>query len=89
MPGAGGKAFQRMDVPIIGVIENMSGEVFGKGGGQQAAYALGVEFLGSIELDSQVAPAAIAAFPLSWMRRKAPRPSPCENWRARSRRGLA
>ncbi len=29
----------------------MSGEVFGKGGGQQAAYALGVEFLGSIELD--------------------------------------
>ena len=50
----GGKAFQRMDVPIIGVIENMSGEVFGKGGGQQAAYALGVEFLGSIELDSQV-----------------------------------
>ncbi len=70
-----------MDVPIIGVIENMSGEVFGKGGGQQAAYALGVEFLGSIELDCRCAPATIAAFPLS-MRRKALRPSPCANWRS-------
>ncbi len=50
----GGTAFQRMDVPIIGVIENMSGEVFGKGGGQKAAYALGVEYLGSVELDPRI-----------------------------------
>lgn len=50
----GGTAFQRLDVPIIGVIENMSGDVFGKGGGQQAAYSLGVEYLGSVELDPRV-----------------------------------
>jgi ATP-binding protein involved in chromosome partitioning len=50
----GATAFARLDVPIIGVIENMSGEVFGTGGGQIVAETMGVEYLGSIELDPQV-----------------------------------
>lgn len=50
----GATAFAHLDVPIIGVIENMSGEVFGTGGGQIVADGMGVEFLGSIELDPHV-----------------------------------
>lgn len=44
-------AFQKLDVPILGMIENMSGEVFGQGGGQQAAKDLGVDFIGRVDLD--------------------------------------
>ena len=47
-------AFVHLDVPIIGVVENMSGEVFGTGGGLIVAESMGVEFLGSIELDPHV-----------------------------------
>jgi ATP-binding protein involved in chromosome partitioning len=43
-------AFQRLDVPVMGIIENMAGEVFGVGGGEQAAARLGVPFLGRIAL---------------------------------------
>lgn len=50
----GAAAFQQLEVPILGVIENMSGPVFGKGGGERAARELGVPFLGSVELDSAV-----------------------------------
>jgi len=50
----GAEAFQQLQVPILGLIENMSGEVFGSGGGEGAAKTLGVEFLGRVELDPQV-----------------------------------
>lgn len=50
----GAEAFQQLQVPILGVVENMSGEVFGSGGGEGAAKKIGVEFLGRIELDSRV-----------------------------------
>jgi ATP-binding protein involved in chromosome partitioning len=43
-------AFQRLDVPVLGIIENMAGEVFGVGGGEQAAAKLGVPFLGRVAL---------------------------------------
>jgi ATP-binding protein involved in chromosome partitioning len=43
-------AFQRLDVPVMGIIENMAGEVFGVGGGEQAAAKLGVPFLGRVWL---------------------------------------
>jgi ATP-binding protein involved in chromosome partitioning len=46
--------FQQVNVPIIGVIENMSGDFFGTGGGQKLADSRGVPFLGSVPLDSQV-----------------------------------
>ncbi|PIP89527.1 MAG: hypothetical protein COW79_12160, partial [Bdellovibrionales bacterium CG22_combo_CG10-13_8_21_14_all_38_13] len=34
--------FHKTNVPILGVIENMAGEVFGSGGGQKAAEQFGV-----------------------------------------------
>jgi ATP-binding protein involved in chromosome partitioning len=50
----GAEAFQQLQVPIIGVIENMSGDIFGKGGGEGAAIKIGAEFLGRVELDARV-----------------------------------
>jgi len=50
----GAAAFDRLEVPIIGVVENMAGEIFGTGGGEKAAQLMGVEFLGSVELDPRV-----------------------------------
>ena len=50
----GAAAFLQLDVPILGVIENMSGEIFGSGGGARAAQELEVPFLGSVELDPAV-----------------------------------
>ena len=50
----GATAFQRMEVPILGVVENMAGEIFGTGGGQDAAKKLHVDFLARIPLDARV-----------------------------------
>ncbi len=50
----GAAAFQQLEVPILGVIENMSGAIFGTGGGERAARELDVPFLGSVELDAAV-----------------------------------
>lgn len=55
------RAFQKLEVPILGVVENMSYflapdtgntyHIFGKGGGREAAEELRVPFLGAIPLD--------------------------------------
>jgi len=55
------KFIEKLDLPVIGIIENMSGmicphcgnniDLFGKGGGEKAARELGVPYLGSIPLD--------------------------------------
>jgi ATP-binding protein involved in chromosome partitioning len=50
----GATAFKRLEVPILGVVENMSGEIFGQGGGEQAARDLHVDFLARIPLDGRV-----------------------------------
>ncbi len=47
----GVQMFQTLDVPIYGLIENMSGDVFGSGGGEAAAQALNIPFLGRLPLD--------------------------------------
>jgi len=47
-------AFQKLGVPVLGIVENMSGEVFGQGGGERAASELGVPFLGRVPLDPRV-----------------------------------
>jgi ATP-binding protein involved in chromosome partitioning len=55
--------FKQLDIPILGVIENMSYlelpdgqrmEIFGKGGGQRLANEAKTEFLGNIPMDSDV-----------------------------------
>jgi ATP-binding protein involved in chromosome partitioning len=48
------KMFEKLDVPIIGIVENMSGEFFGSGGGKALAEKYAVEFLGTIPLDAKV-----------------------------------
>lgn len=50
----GAAAFEQLEVPILGVVENMSGETFGSGGGAAAAKKIKADFLGRIELDPQV-----------------------------------
>jgi ATP-binding protein involved in chromosome partitioning len=45
---------KELDIPVLGVIENMSGAVFGRGGGERAAKELGVNFLGRIGLDRKI-----------------------------------
>ncbi len=50
----GATAFKRLEVPILGVVENMAGEIFGTGGGWEAAELIGCELLGSIPLEPKV-----------------------------------
>ncbi len=47
------KMFRSLEVPVLGVVENMSG-VFGKGAGSVVASELGVPFLGEIPFDEQM-----------------------------------
>jgi ATP-binding protein involved in chromosome partitioning len=46
--------FEEMNVPILGIVENMSGELFGRGGAEALAQQTGVPYLGSIPQDSKV-----------------------------------
>lgn len=50
----GARAFERLEVPILGVVENMSGDIFGSGGGMDAAKQLHVDFLARIPLDGRI-----------------------------------
>jgi ATP-binding protein involved in chromosome partitioning len=43
---------QKTNMRLLGVIENMSGDVFGSGGGEELAGDLGVPLLGTVPLDS-------------------------------------
>jgi len=65
--------FQQVQVPIVGVVENMSGftapdgtviNIFGKGGGRKMAASLAVPFLGEIPLDPQAAADGDAGCPV-------------------------
>jgi ATP-binding protein involved in chromosome partitioning len=47
-------AFRKLGVPVLGIVENMSGEVFGTGGGERAARETGVPFLGTIPLEPRL-----------------------------------
>ena len=46
--------FQKTQVPLLGMIENMTGEIFGEGGGKIAAEQFHIPFLGQIPLDASV-----------------------------------
>ncbi len=56
--------FQKMDVPVLGIVENMSyfecpscghvEHIFGDGGGKRTAEQLGVPFLGGIPIDPDI-----------------------------------
>ncbi|MDT8368278.1 MAG: Mrp/NBP35 family ATP-binding protein [Longimicrobiales bacterium] len=48
------RMFERVNTPILGVIENMRGEIFGEGGGEALAAEMEIPFLGAIPLDRAV-----------------------------------
>ena len=58
------KFVEKLEIPVIGIVENMSGlvcphcheeiDLFGAGGGKKIADQLGVPFLGSIPLDPEM-----------------------------------
>jgi ATP-binding protein involved in chromosome partitioning len=55
---------QKTSMRLLGVVENMSGDVFGSGGGRRLADELGIPLLGTIPLDPQVREAGDAGEPL-------------------------
>ncbi len=67
--------FRKMDVPVLGLVENMAGyvcphcgessEPFGSGGAQGAAAKLGVPFLGRLPLSRSLSAASDAGTPLA------------------------
>ena len=67
--------FNKMNVPILGVIENMSyyvcphcgarAEIFGHGGAREAANKLGLAFLGEIPLDPAIRARSDAGQPVA------------------------
>jgi ATP-binding protein involved in chromosome partitioning len=46
--------FRQVKIPILGMVENMSGEVFGRGGTRAKAEQLGLPFLGEIPINPQI-----------------------------------
>lgn len=46
--------YNKVNVPVLGIVENMSGEVFGRGGAQAKAEELGVPFLGEVPIEAAV-----------------------------------
>jgi ATP-binding protein involved in chromosome partitioning len=70
----GAKMFERVAVPVIGVVENMSAftdpetgrrwELFSSGGGQRLADEIGVPLLGSVPLQPHLAEQADAGLPV-------------------------
>jgi len=67
-------AFDKLNVPILGVVENMSAfvcphcqqktAIFDAGGGQKFAGAMGIPFLGTVPLDLAIREAGDAGVPL-------------------------
>jgi ATP-binding protein involved in chromosome partitioning len=72
--GRGIAMFEQLRVPILGVVENMSGfacphcgevtDVFSRGGGRQLAQSRGLPFLGEIPLDTAVRTGGGSGLPL-------------------------
>lgn len=48
------KMFEQLNVPVLGVVENMAGDFFGTGGGEKLAEQLQTTFLGRVPLDASV-----------------------------------
>jgi len=68
------RMFQKVNVPVLGIIENMAGfvcpncktvhDIFSKGGGERIARDMGVPLLGSIPLDPALVASGDAGKPL-------------------------
>ncbi|KPP87373.1 P-loop NTPase [Erythrobacter sp. HL-111] len=58
-----GQLFDQGEVAIIGLVENMAGEIFGSGGVEKFAHALDIPFLGRIPLDADTRVSGDAGHP--------------------------
>ncbi len=68
------KMFQKVNVPILGIVENMSGfsckkcgeinTIFKQGGGERMAEEFGVAFLGAVPLDAEIVSSADQGIPV-------------------------
>ena len=86
--------FDRLQVPVFGIIENMSYfiapdtgnryEIFGHGGARAAAEDLGLEFLGEIPLDQATREASDTGTPVTALRRTRLRRRHLWRWPRRS-----
>ena len=56
--------FRTLHSPVLGVVENMAGEIFGTGGGEELAKKYGVPFFGRVPLDAIIRGASDAGVPL-------------------------
>jgi ATP-binding protein involved in chromosome partitioning len=55
---------QKTNMRLLGVVENMSGDAFGSGGGERLANELGIPLLGTVPLDASLREAGDAGEPL-------------------------
>ncbi|MBM3968981.1 MAG: Mrp/NBP35 family ATP-binding protein [Planctomycetes bacterium] len=46
--------FDQVKIPVLGIVENMSGDIFGRGGAKAKALELGLPFLGEIPIDATI-----------------------------------
>ena len=46
--------FDQLNVPLVGIVENMSGDFFGTGGGEKLAEARDVPFLGRVPMQARL-----------------------------------
>jgi len=58
------KLFEKVETPTLGLIENMTGAVFGRGGGEAEAGRLGIPYLGDLPLDAALREGGDAGVPV-------------------------
>lgn len=58
------KLFEKVETPSLGLIENMTGAVFGRGGGEAEAGRLGIPYLGDLPLDAALREGGDAGVPV-------------------------
>ena len=46
--------YRQLHIPLLGVVENMSGDVFGRGGAKEMAAQQGVPFLGDVPIEAAI-----------------------------------
>jgi ATP-binding protein involved in chromosome partitioning len=46
--------YRTVKIPILGMVENMSGDIFGRGGAQKKAQELGIPFLGEVPSEATI-----------------------------------
>ena len=46
--------FDQVKIPVIGIVENMTGDIFGRGGAREHAETTSVPFLGEVPIDASI-----------------------------------